>query len=501
MEDLKNKTDEELMDIMRNSVDNQYVPSSIYHKAKQELEFRKYQQIRIPQHTRMGAKLRDGRKNITRQTKNLNKKSRLAITVIDEQIAALEGVVQNAKKDGNDVLADERIERWKTRTVRLLSKHVNQTEAKHFSRKKLNAIHLTNGLQNIFEETVLYKGALQALREEIENYPEHVFVNVSSPLPTVPNTFTEAGNKYDVAFSFSRERRDYVRQVAKYISSRGVDVFYDEDQELDMWGKNLIDYLEDIFKNRAKHCVMFISKEYAEREWPNFERQIIQAKGMIEKGYLLPARFDMTPIKGLADTIKYENISSKTPIEFGEFIVKKITAGAMAIAPTAKVGNLLIPYRNGIWIAKSERLGERHSVPGLFNSKNFEHASCNVRVINAQDNHWRAGIIFRTLEGQEYTFLVHEDVTSPGLLQTRIVHRIGHKDKSDASSLLRSTRKNRNFRVEVKKIGEDILALLVNGEHVDSFSVPLSEISKVFFAAWADNRPFEIEFRDIEVNG
>src|SRR3990167_10484204 len=37
---LKHKTDEELREIMRNSIDNQYVPSSVYHKAKQELEFR-----------------------------------------------------------------------------------------------------------------------------------------------------------------------------------------------------------------------------------------------------------------------------------------------------------------------------------------------------------------------------------------------------------------------------------------------------------------------------
>src|SRR3989338_10995151 len=37
---LKHKTNDELMEIMRGSIDNQYVPSSIYHKAKQELEFR-----------------------------------------------------------------------------------------------------------------------------------------------------------------------------------------------------------------------------------------------------------------------------------------------------------------------------------------------------------------------------------------------------------------------------------------------------------------------------
>lgn len=37
---LEDKTEEELKEIMRDSIDNKYVPSSIYHKAKQELEFR-----------------------------------------------------------------------------------------------------------------------------------------------------------------------------------------------------------------------------------------------------------------------------------------------------------------------------------------------------------------------------------------------------------------------------------------------------------------------------
>jgi len=40
LNNLKNKSNEELMDIMRNSIDNSYVPSSIYNKAKLELEFR-----------------------------------------------------------------------------------------------------------------------------------------------------------------------------------------------------------------------------------------------------------------------------------------------------------------------------------------------------------------------------------------------------------------------------------------------------------------------------
>ena len=43
---LKHKTDEELKEIMRSSIDNQYVPSSIYHKAKQELEFRNSSRVK-----------------------------------------------------------------------------------------------------------------------------------------------------------------------------------------------------------------------------------------------------------------------------------------------------------------------------------------------------------------------------------------------------------------------------------------------------------------------
>jgi len=46
---LKNKTNEELQEIMRNSIDNSYVPSSIYHKARLELEFRNSQHQVLPQ--------------------------------------------------------------------------------------------------------------------------------------------------------------------------------------------------------------------------------------------------------------------------------------------------------------------------------------------------------------------------------------------------------------------------------------------------------------------
>ena len=44
--------------------------------------------------------------------------------------------------------------------------------------------------------------------------------------------------EYQVALSFAGEQRGYVKAVASALK-RGVGVFYDEDSEIDLWGKNL----------------------------------------------------------------------------------------------------------------------------------------------------------------------------------------------------------------------------------------------------------------------
>ena len=131
--------------------------------------------------------------------------------------------------------------------------------------------------------------------------------------------------KFDVAFSFAGEQRDYVGKVASYVENQSnLSVFYDDNYEEDMWGTNLVDYFKDVFEKKANYCVMFVSKDYSEKTWPNFERQIIQAKSLFQEGYLLPVRFDDTPIKGEVPTVKYLNIRDMKPEELGEKIIKKV---------------------------------------------------------------------------------------------------------------------------------------------------------------------------------
>jgi len=52
--------------------------------------------------------------------------------------------------------------------------------------------------------------------------------------------------EYDVALSFAGEDREYIEKVADKLDQDGIKVFYDKFEEIDLWGKNLYDHLDDV---------------------------------------------------------------------------------------------------------------------------------------------------------------------------------------------------------------------------------------------------------------
>lgn len=114
-------------------------------------------------------------------------------------------------------------------------------------------------------------------------------------------------------------------QVANLLRESGVKVFYDLFEEANLWGKNLYDYLSDIYMNKALYTIMFISEHYAKKLWPTHERQSMQARAFQEsQEYILPARFDDTAIPGILPTVGYISLANRTPEEFVEVVHKKL---------------------------------------------------------------------------------------------------------------------------------------------------------------------------------
>ena len=81
---------------------------------------------------------------------------------------------------------------------------------------------------------------------------------------------------YDIAISFAGEQRIYAQQLANKLTQCHINVFYDKWSPVDAWGKDLYEYLSQIYLEKAKYIVVLFSKEYINKQWPHFEFELIR---------------------------------------------------------------------------------------------------------------------------------------------------------------------------------------------------------------------------------
>jgi hypothetical protein len=145
---------------------------------------------------------------------------------------------------------------------------------------------------------------------------------------------TEPAFEYDVCLSFAGEQRSYVERVAQSLTSRNVKVFYDLNEQATLWGKDLYEHLDDIYRKKARYCIIFISQDYIQKVWTNHERRSAQARAMeLGSEYILPARFDDSEVPGIRSTVGYIDLSLTRPEDLAALAVQKISASTPGILP------------------------------------------------------------------------------------------------------------------------------------------------------------------------
>ena len=141
----------------------------------------------------------------------------------------------------------------------------------------------------------------------------------------LPDMSRKRNREYDICLSFAAEDRRYVSAVASHLRANGIRTFYDKYEQVALWGKDLYQHLDDVYRNAANYCVLFISKFYAKRLWTNHERRSAQARAFSEHyEYILPVRFDKTPLPGLLPTVGYIELKQLSPKQLSQLITKKI---------------------------------------------------------------------------------------------------------------------------------------------------------------------------------
>ena len=151
------------------------------------------------------------------------------------------------------------------------------------------------------------------------------------------------GWQWDVALSFAGAQRPYVEQVASELKARGVRCFYDADEQIDLWGKYLAEELPTVYVEQAAAAVVFVSAEYAARDWTRLERRAALNRAVRERReYVLPARFDDTPLPGLLSDMVAVDLRGRPPQQFAAMIADKLARLAISIsasAPSADAGD------------------------------------------------------------------------------------------------------------------------------------------------------------------
>jgi hypothetical protein len=71
--------------------------------------------------------------------------------------------------------------------------------------------------------------------------------------------------------------------------------------------------------------MIFISKHYVKKIWTDHERKNAQARAVVSQNeYILPVRFDHTPLPGLVETIGYINVAKLAPSELADSLYDKL---------------------------------------------------------------------------------------------------------------------------------------------------------------------------------
>ncbi|MCP4706634.1 MAG: TIR domain-containing protein [candidate division Zixibacteria bacterium] len=131
--------------------------------------------------------------------------------------------------------------------------------------------------------------------------------------------------KYDIALSFAGENRNIAEELANGLKDEDVRVFYDDYEKEDLWGKDLYQHFQKVYRDRARYCIIFVSVAYAEKIWTRHELKQAQARAFREnQEYILPVRLDDTEIPGLNETIGYIDLRNHTIEELKEITLKKL---------------------------------------------------------------------------------------------------------------------------------------------------------------------------------
>ncbi len=99
--------------------------------------------------------------------------------------------------------------------------------------------------------------------------------------------------EYDLALSFASRDRDAAEEFASLLHDKGLRIFYDELRSGAPPEGEMLEHLVNLYKRKARYCVLFLSPDYPLKTWTGTEQTQLQQIALRDAhNYIVPIPLD-----------------------------------------------------------------------------------------------------------------------------------------------------------------------------------------------------------------
>jgi hypothetical protein len=198
---------------------------------------------------------------------------------------------------------------------------------------------------------------------------------------------------FDILLSFAGPEREYARAIYAICEANDLKTFLDEEFQHELWGRNLVEFLDRAYRERGAYCLALISSSYCERAYTTVERRAAFDR-MIQQPaeYLLPVRIDDAWPDGLPRSTAYLDLRVHGVLGICETLLKKIKGGdaLLKIPPTTRVPRVPLGQ------LKAEHLSRylvdlcRHQPVTAFGVLIYDERTAEIKKLLSDRDYWDA---------------------------------------------------------------------------------------------------------------
>ncbi|KAF1728905.1 MAG: TIR domain-containing protein [Pseudoxanthomonas sp.] len=206
----------------------------------------------------------------------------------------------------------------------------NIGDAKERARKATSFYNCMNNLSEVIEQqglsdTMLYNKGSKSVSIEDPSFRFYLSLLDTDEIKARIHV-RNSEYPYDVAVSFAGDVRATVEQFVSALKARGLNVFYDFDQQAQLWGTDLRVKLSEVYAEEALYMVVFLSDSYPTRDWTDLELQVGKAAAAKRTDeYLLPLRLDDVNVVGIKSTIGHLDLNDIGIDQAADILAEKVS--------------------------------------------------------------------------------------------------------------------------------------------------------------------------------